>query len=611
MSWQTMTVKELRDELRARGLPMGGRKADLVARLTDNAPEVHTATLIESGGAAGKVIAGQVTAGQVTDDEGATAGASDVGTSEDETGELNAIFRRGVATVVGLPIPILVIAGLIVTSTLGYGAYTLVSQFFEEDIEYDLIDFNGTRARGFAQALVDMGNPGRLSGSPQEGAAADLVIDNLTALGFSVQDESYDVPMFEIMSEPELSICIPGGTIPIWSNIAPCGIGDVGQQVTTFEHRTDFVLQGYSGSGDLSYADNLEVVYLYNGSENSGWANATDKIALVLLEAVGVSSNTELYSRAAQNNVAALILWNGVHNCGKIEADDCVPIFKSIGVDDVKSAAGGGLPTDIPFMMVSNQTGMAIYDQVINGDGRLAVYTDVDNAGMRSVRTPCGTWFGQSEEMIVIGAHHDTVYNGPGAVDDTSGTASVLEMAHQFADEVAKRGEPRLTVRFCTWGGEEEGLWGSKAYVEAHNGELSQNLRLYVNLDMNHVDIDKSSERGKSVTLFGNNKGDVDAIKELAKQYQQKRSAVASQYEINFRLLEGEKGEENGLPYNSDHGPFAYDIDKPGNVLVCYGSGSWEYHTYADDMSRFNEESLGISVVIYGSYITHLAWETS
>ena len=387
--------------------------------------------------------------------------------------------------------------------------------------------------------------------------------------------------------------------------------GDVGQQVTTFEHRTDFVLQGYSGSGDLSYADNIEVVYLNNGSENAGWDNATDKIALVLLESVGVSGNTDLYSRAAQNNVAALILWNGAYNCGKVEADDCVPIFKSIGVDDVKSANGGSLPTDIPFIMLSNETGNTIYDQVLNGEGRLAVYTDVDNAGTRAVRTPCGTWFGQSEEIIVIGAHHDTVYNGPGAVDDTSGTASVLEMAHQFAAEVAKRGDPQLSVRFCTWGGEEEGLWGSKAYAEAHNGELSEYLRLYVNLDMNHVDIEKSSERGKSVTLFGNNKGDVDAIKDLAKQYQQKRSAVASQYEIKFSLLDGEKGSEKGLPYNSDHGPFAYDIDKPGNVLVCYGSGSWEYHTYADDMSRFNEESLGISVVIYGSYITHLAWETS
>ena len=45
-----------------------------------------------------------------------------------------------------------------------------------------------------------------------------------------------------------------------------------------------------------------------------------------------------------------------------------------------------------------------------------------------------------------------------------------------------------------------------------------------------------------------------------------------------------------------------------GNALVCYGSGSYEYHTYADTMDRFNEESLGVSVIAYGTYIRHLAW---
>ena len=45
-----------------------------------------------------------------------------------------------------------------------------------------------------------------------------------------------------------------------------------------------------------------------------------------------------------------------------------------------------------------------------------------------------------------------------------------------------------------------------------------------------------------------------------------------------------------------------------GNALVCYGSGSWEYHTYADTMDRFNEESLGVSVIAYGTYIRHLGW---
>ena len=42
--------------------------------------------------------------------------------------------------------------------------------------------------------------------------------------------------------------------------------------------------------------------------------------------------------------------------------------------------------------------------------------------------------------------------------------------------------------------------------------------------------------------------------------------------------------------------------------LVCYGSGSWEYHTYMDDMSRFNEESLMISGIVYGSLVRYLAW---
>ena len=67
------------------------------------------------------------------------------------------------------------------------------------------------------------------------------------------------------------------------------------------------------------------------------------------------------------------------------------------------------------------------------------------------------------------------------------------------------------------------------------------------------------------------------------------------------------------MPYNSDHGPFVYDIqqdddDDAGHALVCYGSGSWEYHTYADEMSRFNEESLAVSAIIYGTYVRYLAW---
>ena len=40
----------------------------------------------------------------------------------------------------------------------------------------------------------------------------------------------------------------------------------------------------------------------------------------------------------------------------------------------------------------------------------------------------------------------------------------------------------------------------------------------------------------------------------------------------------------------------------------CVRQRKWEYHTYADTMDRFNEESLGVSVTIYGTYMRFLAY---
>ena len=141
------------------------------------------------------------------------------------------------------------------------------------------------------------------------------------------------------------------------------------------------------------------------------------------------------------------------------------------------------------------------------------------------------------------------------------------------------------------------------------NTELADNLRLYVNLDMNHVDIDQS--RADSVTLFTNHPEDYGHIESLTEEYKEANPEMAEKYTINLGLYDGDKGDKDGMPCNSDHCPFVYDLDGGdtiGRAAVCYGSGSWEYHTYLDDMSRFNEESLGISVTIYGNYVKYLAW---
>ena len=184
-----------------------------------------------------------------------------------------------------------------------------------------------------------------------------------------------------------------------------------------------------------------------------------------------------------------------------------------------------------------------------------------------------------------------------------------MEMARQLSAVVNETGTPERTLRFCTWGGEEEGLYGSRAYVQAFQNSLRANLRLYINLDMNHVDADFSN-RGNSLTLFGNNAEDIEHIERITELYKNQRSEVADRYDIRLSVLSGPQGATDGMPYNSDHGPFVYDLGEGqrGRAIVCYGSGSWEYHTYLDTMDRFNEESLGVSVTVYGTYMRFLAY---
>jgi len=84
------------------------------------------------------------------------------------------------------------------------------------------------------------------------------------------------------------------------------------------------------------------------------------------------------------------------------------------------------------------------------------------------------------EEMVVLGAHLDTWDLGPGASDNGLGTAIVLESARILSSLDI---QPRRTIRFVLFTGEEQGLVGSKAYVDRHESELDK-VSLMINLDI-------------------------------------------------------------------------------------------------------------------------------
>lgn len=75
------------------------------------------------------------------------------------------------------------------------------------------------------------------------------------------------------------------------------------------------------------------------------------------------------------------------------------------------------------------------------------------------------------EEFVLVGAHLDTWDGAQGAQDNGTGVATTLEAARAIAQAQIR---PRRSIRFVLFGGEEQGLFGSEAYVQAHAEELSR-----------------------------------------------------------------------------------------------------------------------------------------
>jgi hypothetical protein len=92
------------------------------------------------------------------------------------------------------------------------------------------------------------------------------------------------------------------------------------------------------------------------------------------------------------------------------------------------------------------------------------------------------------DEVVMIGAHFDSHHAGTGATDNATGSAAMME-AMRILKAVGAR--PRRTIRLALWGGEEQGLLGSRAYVKEHFADpetmklkpAHEKLAAYFNID--------------------------------------------------------------------------------------------------------------------------------
>lgn len=115
---------------------------------------------------------------------------------------------------------------------------------------------------------------------------------------------------------------------------------------------------------------------------------------------------------------------------------------------------------------------------------RVAVTDDAATGGTKTIWNTYGILRGTEfpDEMVIIGAHRDAW--GAGAVDNVSGTVSVLEAARVLAEQARRGTRPKRTIVFATWDAEEWGLIGSSEYVEDDSLRLMRGAVAYLNQDV-------------------------------------------------------------------------------------------------------------------------------
>jgi hypothetical protein len=105
----------------------------------------------------------------------------------------------------------------------------------------------------------------------------------------------------------------------------------------------------------------------------------------------------------------------------------------------------------------------------------------------------------KADEVVMLGGHLDSWHSATGATDNAIGCAVMMEAARILQAIGVK---PRRTIRVALWGGEEQGLLGSKAYVEQHFG-TAENPKPEFHKFNGYFNVDSGTGRIRGGSIFG------------------------------------------------------------------------------------------------------------
>ena len=195
----------------------------------------------------------------------------------------------------------------------------------------------------------------------------------------------------------------------------------------------------------------------------------------------------------------------------------------------------------------------------------------------------------KADEIVMLGAHFDSWHGGTGATDNASGSAVMME-----AMRILKQSGVRLrrTVRLGLWGGEEQGLLGSRAYVTQHFAD-----RATMALKPGHAklseyfNMDNGTGAFRGIYLQGN-----EAVAPIFQEWMKPFNNLGM-----TTLTIRDTGSTDHAAFDAVGLPGFQFIQDP----IEYSSRS--HHTTADTFERLQEEDLRKNAVIVASFVYHAA----
>jgi aminopeptidase Y len=293
------------------------------------------------------------------------------------------------------------------------------------------------------QAIADANGGTRVSGTAGYDQSVDYVVERMTAAGYAVTVQPFQFQTFISLSPSILERISPNP-------------GSMANNVMS-----------YSGSGDNTA---LVRTLAFPPADATPGCDAADFAGFPAGTIALISRGACTFAIKAANAQAAgavgVIIFNNVPG-------------------PLNGTLGNGFTLNISVTGISQADGQLLAQYAMSGL-TMRLKTDTFRGIATTYNVLAESRDGDPNNVVMAGAHLDSVNAGPGIEDNGTGSAAILEVAEQMA-----KVKPRNQVRFAWWGAEESGLVGSTFYVNNLTADDLAKVTLYLNFDMigspNHV----------------------------------------------------------------------------------------------------------------------------